>query len=42
MKKRPIATVIGRMQASAAKWLPGLFLDDGLLEEICAGSSCES
>lgn len=31
--------VLSAMQASATKWLPGLFLDDGLVEEICAHSA---
>lgn len=30
--------VLSAMQASATKWLPGLFLDDELVEEICARS----
>lgn len=31
--------VLSAMQASATKWLPGLFLDDELVEEICARSA---
>ncbi len=31
--------VLSAMQASATKWLPGLFLDDALVEEICARSA---
>ena len=31
--------VLSAMQASATKWLPGLFLSDELVEEICAGSA---
>lgn len=30
--------VLSAMQASATKWLPGLFLDDELVAEICARS----
>ena len=31
--------VLSAMQASATKWLPGLFLDDELVEEICNRST---
>ena len=31
--------VLSAMQASATKWLPGLFLCNELVEEICAGSA---
>ena len=31
--------VLSAMQASATKWLPGLFLDDELVEEICSRSA---
>ena len=31
--------VLSAMQASATKWLPGLFLDDELVEEICTRSA---
>ena len=31
--------VLSAMQASATKWLPGLFLEDELVEEICARSA---
>lgn len=31
--------VLSAMQASATKWLPGLFLDDKIVEEICARSA---
>ena len=31
--------VLSAMQASATKWLPGLFLDDELVEEICTRST---
>ncbi len=31
--------VLSAMQASATKWLPGLFLEDALVEEICARSA---
>ena len=31
--------VLSAMQASATKWLPGLFLDDKLVEEICTRSA---
>ncbi len=31
--------VLSAMQASATKWLPGLFIDDTLVEEICARSA---
>lgn len=31
--------VLSAMQASATKWLPGLFLDDELVEEICNRSA---
>ncbi len=31
--------VLSAMQASATKWLPGLFLEDALVEEICQRSA---
>lgn len=31
--------VLSAMQASATKWLPGLFLDEKVVEEICARSA---
>ena len=31
--------VLSAMQASATKWLPGLFLDDALVDEICEKSA---
>lgn len=31
--------VLSAMQASATKWLPGLFLDDALVDEICTRSA---
>lgn len=31
--------VLSAMQASATKWLPGLFLDDEIVEQICLSSA---